>query len=286
MKEDSSPLLQEVESLVAHSALERSVFVEDILRLVPKKAEEDQRKETEKLGFALETLITRQIRDCRLIIDICVAIAKITGLPSTKVVSTVQRASKKLNVPSPSWLAKNIRAAKLIECHPEFGEIKDVEKLVSLQRLPEPELAEIAKTGTLVNSEGETIPVVESTRKELTQAVRNRIAPDPEVAAKVPVKPVAVSYDPDEEVELAAEAETEDSLDTGASDFEEVASKLAQVRGQIQDILDLAEGDENPLDEVTDDLQSAVESLSSALKKVYGQTKSSIGTVEAELRPH
>lgn len=291
-EELSAPLMAEIDALAGSVPDEQSAFLEDILKLIPSKAEESKVETATKLGKALEILMTRQMRDCRLIVDICVAIAKLTGLPSTKVVQVVQRASKKLNVPSPSWLAKNIRAARLIERHPELGEVRDVEKLVSLQRLPEGELDEVARTGTLIVTDNQVVDVVASTRKELTTAVRMKVAPpsldDIDASSHEQFKrsqvdsgDLQVKATPEageEDLDLSEASDTPDSQRAGGSVREpeegfqespdEIASKIGKIRFEIDQLISLEAL--NKLEqkaELTEDLESAAEALTQALTR-------------------
>jgi len=175
-------LVQKIESAIVIEGVEETTnsvgndFVADILKkLFKKKSDAEAVTDGTRLVTALQHLLSRQVNDSKLIIGICVALAKISELPANRIIAVVKNSLGKNKMPSISWLEKNIRAAKIIEEYPELSHVSDVEKIVTLKRLPQPVLVEVAKTGKMTVQGGAEVQVQDISRKVLAQKVREVI---------------------------------------------------------------------------------------------------------------
>jgi hypothetical protein len=155
---------------------EKSAFAKDLIKkLFKAKSPEETVAEGSMLITSLEQLLSRQVKDSQLIIGICVARVQITGHPASRVIAVVKNALGRHDMPSLGWIEKNIKAAKIIEEHPGLSAISDVEKIVTLNRLPPEIIMEAAETGEFVAKDGGSIKIQEVSRKNLQHEVREVI---------------------------------------------------------------------------------------------------------------
>jgi hypothetical protein len=112
----------------------------------------------------------------------------LTSKTPTKIIRAVEEAAVNLKLPSTSWLHKNVKAAQLVNQYPQLGDIKDVEKLNSLQALPKETLETIIADDCVLVVDDEAVDLKEASRKEIRDAVKaarvKKIEDDAEVAEK------------------------------------------------------------------------------------------------------
>ena len=137
---------------------------------------------------ALETVLTNQMQFANLSIRICVKLCELTSKTPTKIIRAVEEAAVNLKLPSTSWLHKNVKAAQLVNQYPQLGDIKDVEKLNSLQALPKETLETIVADDCVLVVDDAAVDLKEASRKEIREAVKaakvKKIEQDAEVAEK------------------------------------------------------------------------------------------------------
>ena len=163
--------LIEQEGLIDLSGLlPPSAFKEELSDIIPEN-EVEGGVAGRKLVHALEALFTRQHLDGQLLIAVCIALKELSGLSMAKLVKRVDQARAHLKMPSPSWVAKNIKAARVVDAHPELRDLGDIEKLCALDRLPDEVLNEAVQSGVLTLS-GREVDIRSATRREVGAAVR------------------------------------------------------------------------------------------------------------------
>jgi len=163
--------LIEKEGLIDLSGLLPPSAFKDELSDIVRETEADGGVAGRKLVHALEALFTRQHLDGQLLIAVCIALKELSGLSMAKLVKRVDQARVHLKMPSPSWLAKNIKAARVVDAHPELRDLGDIEKLCALDRLPDDVLSEAVQSGVLTLS-GRDVDIRSATRREVGAAVR------------------------------------------------------------------------------------------------------------------
>lgn len=197
-----------------------------------------------EIARELESIFTGHLTAQHRTAQLCFELAEISDLGIRELSKRVQRVYKEI---SPSWFARLARAGEFLEQRPEFKDIKDIDKILVLSRLPE--AARNADTLTpdgvlkLPNGLGE-VNIRQQTRKELVKSAR---AFNP----KLPAGHLTMS-------------------EQGPGPTESVLSELRRLRNRIEDLTarEKSNGDTRL---IADSLSQAVEYLNLATEELQDQ---------------
>ena len=123
---------------------------------------------------------------------------------------------------------KNVKAAQLVNQYPQLGEIKDVEKLNSLQALPKEALETIVADDCVLIVDDEAVDLKEASRKEIREAVKaakvKKVEHDAEVAEKTIMD--SSEFIESENKRFGAEAYPKREIEGASSEAEEVYEEI------------------------------------------------------------
>jgi hypothetical protein len=139
----------EVEGGISHGpadGLPMSPFVGSVISMVP---EGNSGLPAARLARSIESLMIRQTSDSRLIVASCMALGEVSGLPMASVLKGVSEAQSLLNSGSPPGMGLTLRAAKVASSYPAISDVREVEKLIAIDRLPKAKKKEACETGVL-----------------------------------------------------------------------------------------------------------------------------------------
>ncbi|MFW7380735.1 MAG: hypothetical protein ACOH5I_18115 [Oligoflexus sp.] len=146
-----------------------SDFSRQLLSCLPEEGEAGDM--ARQICSAMEYLLVRSHVDSRLLIDLCAALKTLSELPFPKLLKNFDKALRMLQVPVGSWIAKNMRAARVIDSHPTLAELSDVESLCALEKLPEGSFERPDAAGPLIVGD-EKLDLRSAGKKEIVSAVR------------------------------------------------------------------------------------------------------------------
>ena len=233
---ETKQLVAEVKELVPDSSVaDESAFITSLSSNILHSSCEDKELAMQLIA-GLESVLTNQMQFANLSIRICVKLCELTGKTPTKIIRAVEEAAVNLKLPSTSWLHKNVKAAQLVNQYPQLGEIKDVEKLNSLQALPKEALDTIIADDCVLVVDDEAVDLKEASRKEIRDAVKaakvKKVERDAEVAEKTIMdssefiesehKRLGAEAYPSREIEGASSQDAEQQEAYAEIDFEKI----------------------------------------------------------------
>ena len=225
---ETNQLVAEVAKLVPEpSNVDESAFITSLSSNILQSHCEDKDLALHLIA-GLETVLTNQMQFANLSIRICVKLCELTSKTPTKIIRAVEEAAVNLKLPSTSWLHKNVKAAQLVNQYPQLGEIKDVEKLNSLQALPKEALETIVADDCVLIVDDELVDLKEASRKEIREAVKaakvKKVEHDAEVAEKTIMD--SSEFIESENKRLGAEAYPKREIEGASSEAEEVYEEI------------------------------------------------------------
>lgn len=236
-----SKVIEEMETEGLANEPVETRFVQAVMRVMP-----DSPAKREKALIAssgLERLLLRHHRDSKLIVSASVALGENSEYAVPDFVKKLGRFLRFLEAPVASHSIKNIKLANVVSSHPEILQIKNIDSITALGRLPEGVIEKGSTENEIVIGDT-TIKVDEVDLKEINRAVKKAKS---EITPKKPraEKPKAVEVKSDEE---SVDREDDDADfneesspyreplargDSLPSDFSEAASALGKILGRL-----------------------------------------------------
>jgi hypothetical protein len=236
-----------------------SKFVEAIAKTMPDG--NDLKDQAVSVSSALERLLQRHHDDSRLIVSTSVALGEASEYEVPAFIQKLTRLTKYLEAPVAVHSVKTMKMANFVHVHPEALEIKHIDSIQTLARLPEGSVTKGLKKGEIQVGET-TIRIARADPKEITAAVRK-------------VKEATAEVRRQEKAESIAQAIEDKKVIDARSDLEEADSEAIKNAIDRFDAEERAEIDEAALleglgEEDQDSLQPQLSEAASALGKVLG----------------
>lgn len=209
-----SSVVQEIESQGLANPESESKFVACIMRTMP-----DSPSKKEKaviLASGLEQLLSRHHNDSKLIVATSVALGETSEYEIPDFVKKLGRFMRFLDAPVASHSIKNIKLASFVAVHPEIIQVKHIDSLTALGRLPEGTIARGEAKNEIRIGET-TIDIQKADLKEINKAVKKAKSEAPS-SPKRTSKERAVEVPPDSPGdEIPFEVDMESALEEGSA---------------------------------------------------------------------
>lgn len=236
-----------------------SKFVDAIAKTMPEGNE--LKDHAVSVSSALERLLQRHHDDSRLIVSTSVALGEASEYEVPAFIQKLTRLTKYLEAPVAVHSVKTMKMANFVSIHPEALEIKHIDSIQTLARLPEGSVTKGLKKGEIQVGET-TIRIARADPKEINAAVRK-------------VKDASAEIRKKEKAETIAQAIEDKKVMDARSDLEEADNEALQKALDRFDAEEKTDIDEASLleglgEEDQDSLQPQLSEAASALSKVLG----------------
>ncbi|RYZ51908.1 MAG: hypothetical protein EOP07_20495 [Proteobacteria bacterium] len=236
-----------------------SKFVEAIAKTMPEGNE--LKDQAVSVSSALERLLQRHHDDSRLIVSTSVALGEASEYEVPAFIQKLTRLTKFLEAPVAVHSVKTMKMANFVHIHPEALEIKHIDSIQTLARLPEGSVTKGLKKGEIQVGDT-TIRIARADPKEINAAVRK-------------VKDASAEVRKKEKAETIAQAIEDKKLLDARSDLDEADDRALQKALEDFDAEENTEADQTSVrggfdDTDEDSLQPQLSEAASALSKVLG----------------